>query len=661
MLGALRLLSSLSILALIIFAILAPTISVLQASDVDGMVYVVIPRSFVSWLESQGYSLGSLFVAMISPSDYEGYSHWLRDVVGRRLELDFRRVARSWLNFYQSDEGRKSLQTSPPIPTISITITLSRDTGDRVLECIAHYTYSTIDYFVEKGLSLREAVESTRRDPLAHLRRPLVITLAPRMPKGEFKPTCADITPAVEDMKKAMDRIIGVARENTDIVETLGTTLQSTCPEYFTSIWWTSLYESRDNPPEGWMKNIYRVDGKQIPDEYKRSAWRAYATNYSKAYYYRVDKFTLESAKAVTLYELSFRTHAAHLHLKEKLYYMDIWIDRIFKALYGPYNTIDPIYRWRDYHENNPSAVTWWTDYQPFFGARMENPNKKPFSGDGYFVVLKSRYYKHGVTILGFIFVGEESLTTDIESGAGFSVTHESPTRYVGIKTTHRYLADGMLIRLDTSRVWVSFGGVSCEYWRVIPINGMVPIYEVNVDFSDAKLFSSEPPFYDEVLYSATVRTVYATQVSNVKKDTVLYNDSNRAIATRARDPNLASIVANIFLNVVDYVFANLVCSPSNPVCLFFSLIAGSFVSYAYEDLENVAIFYDFKLTPYKDVDYASVWIDKVTLRYSNNTYASLGWSPLMVEFRIYIDLGGGAPPCYKYCPYRTEGEGASR
>ncbi len=661
MLGALRLLSSLSILALIIFAILAPTISVLQASDVDGMVYVVIPRSFVSWLESQGYSLGSLFVAMISPSDYEGYSHWLRDVVGRRLELDFRRVARSWLNFYQSDEGRKSLQTSPPIPTISITITLSRDTGDRVLECIAHYTYSTIDYFVEKGLSLREAVESTRRDPLAHLRRPLVITLAPRMPKGEFKPTCADITPAVEDMKKAMDRIIGVARENTDIMETLGTTLQSTCPEYFTSIWWTSLYESRDNPPEGWMKNIYRVDGKQIPDERKRDAWRAYATNYSKAYYYRVGTFTLDQAKAYTLYELALRRSWVLVDLKEGLHFMDSWIDKIFKALYGP-ETVVPMYAWKDYPESNPSAITEWSDYQAYFGMRMENPNKKPFVGTGSFVIVESSYYKHGVTILGFYLLGTESLTINIPVNFDVFVKDTVIKSYVGIKTSYKYVGEGFILRLDVSRVWASFGGVSCEYWRVIPVNGIVPVYGVKMNLSDAKRFpDSEPPFYGNVLYSATLDTVNATYVSNVKAGTILYTESNSDIARIASDPNLASIVANLFSNALDYVFKNLACELSKPACLFFSLIAGSFVSYAYEDLHNIAVSYRFTLWTSNNVDYARIWIDKVTLRYANNTYVSLGWRPLMVEFRVYIDLGGGAPPCYKYCPYRTEGEGASR
>ena len=145
LLRVLRLFSSLALAVIIVFAITAPLASVLQAS-VDGRVYVVVPRAFVGWLEGQGYVLDSLFIATMSPLDYKGYSYWLRDVVGDRLPLDFRRIAKSWEEFYENNPD--VLKYSPPLPTVSITITLYKDEGDRVLECTAHYTYSTIDYFI---------------------------------------------------------------------------------------------------------------------------------------------------------------------------------------------------------------------------------------------------------------------------------------------------------------------------------------------------------------------------------------------------------------------------------------------------------------------------------------------------------------------------------
>jgi len=648
-------LRSFSIIVLIVFSILAPYLSLLQAGGVDGMVYIVIPRSFVRWFEAQGYSLGSISVAMLSPLDYEGYSYWLRDVVGGRFELDFRRVAWSWFEFYQSDSGKESLKTSPPIPTVSITITLSRYTGDRVLECVAHYTYSTVDYFIEKGLNLVEAIENARRDPIAHLRRPLVITLAPRMPKGELKPTCGDLTPAVEGMKKVMDRIVGVARGDAGgFVEAPHLMPQSSCPARYTEVWWSGLYSDRDNPPSGWMSNVYRYDGVRVPDEHKMRAWRAYATNYSLAYYYRTDDYSLEDSKAYTLYELSFRSGNPLTFIREGLYSMDPWIDRVFKILYGPPSSI-PVYAWKDYHESNPNTVTEWSDYQPYFGMRMENPNKKPFDGLGAFAV-GSTYYKHGVTLLGFYLVGTESLALNIPVTLPSSVSGDVIKSYMGIRTSYKYVGEGFILHLDVSKVKVNVGGVACEYWRVVPINGIVPVYSVRMDLTDVKVFdNSEPPFYDEVLYSATVDTVYYAYVSNVKAGTRLYEESNSDVARVASEPSLASIASNLLSNALDYTIANLACKSPSPSCLFFSVIAGSFVSYSYGDLHKIAIAYSFTLRADNDVDDAIVQIDKVTLWYANNTYSSLGWRPLMVEFRIYIDVVGAPPPCSKYCPYHRE------
>ena len=49
LLRALKLFSSLALAAIVLFAIVAPLASVLQASGVDGRVYVVTPRAFTYW------------------------------------------------------------------------------------------------------------------------------------------------------------------------------------------------------------------------------------------------------------------------------------------------------------------------------------------------------------------------------------------------------------------------------------------------------------------------------------------------------------------------------------------------------------------------------------------------------------------------------------
>ena len=485
LLGALRLFSGLALAVIIVFAIVAPLASVLQASGVDGRVYVVVPRAFVGWLEKQGYSLGSLFIAMMSPLDYEGYSYWLRGVVGERLDLDFRRVARSWEEFYR---GNRDVLRSPPLPAVSITITLDKVEGDRVLECTAHYTYGTIDYFIEKGLKLDQAVERARADPLAHLRKPLVITLNPRMPKSEIKVSCADLSPIVEDLRKAMGGDVRINGESSPdaMVAQDGLTQQSTCPAWFTEVWWSDLYNSINSPLSGWMSNIYYTNGSQVPDSLKLRVWRAYARNWSLAYYYKADSYSVENAKFITLWELSFRPPSnPEFILGEKVYWLDEWVNRVFKIFTDPYRA-GRIFEWKDYNENNPGAVVEWTDYQPFFGMRWENPNNKAFAAIGAYAVGPSDYYKHGVTIAGFIFLGKESLTIEnyISASIGLGVRTYNKA-YVGAKTTYRYLGDGILLRLEVQPVRVVRSGVYCGvYWRVIPVHGFIPLYSVTIDLA---------------------------------------------------------------------------------------------------------------------------------------------------------------------------------
>jgi hypothetical protein len=653
LLGALRLFSGLALAAILVLAIVAPLASVLQASGVDGRVYVVTPRSFTDWLEGQGYSLGSLFIAMMSPLDYEGYSYWLRGVVGDRLLLDFRRVARSWEEFYR---GNPDVLRSPPLPAISITVTLSKVEGDRVLECVAHYTYSTIDYFIERGLQIEKAVESSRADPLAHLRKPLVIVLNPRMPKSEIKVSCADLSPIVEELRKAMGGDVRISGESSldAMVAQDGLTQQSTCPAWFTEVWWSDVYNSRNSPLSGWMRNIYYTNGSPVPDSLKLRVWSAFARNWSLAYYYKADRYSVENAKWITLWELSFRPPSnPEFILGEKVYWMDEWVNRVFKIFTDPYR-VGRIFEWKDYNENNPGAVLEWTDYQPFFGMRWENPNNKAFAASGSYAVAKSKYYKHGITVAGFIFLGKESLTIENLITVDIVLSPGINKAYVGAKTTYRYLGDGILLRLEVQPVRVVRSGVDCGvYWRVIPVHGFVPLYSVTIDLASLRDFNNiEPPFYGEILYSASLDTVYYAPVYNPQPGTVLYRDNNSRVASTASDPNLASIVSNLFLTALELLIINIGCkaTPLSAVCTFVSLIASSVTSYAYEDLHNIAIMFDFMLAAGSES--AIVQIDKVTLKYANNTYVNLRWRPPMVEYRIYIDVSGGPPPCGNTCPY---------
>jgi hypothetical protein len=632
LLGALRLFSSLALAVIVVFAIVAPLASVLQAS-VDGRVYVVVPRAFVRWLEGQGYVLDSLFIAMMSPLDYKGYSYWLRDVVGDRLPLDFRRIAKSWEEFYKNNP---EVLEAPPLPTVSITITLYKDEGDRVLECTAHYTYSTIDYFIEKGLKLDQAVENARADPLAHLRKPLVITLNPRMPKGEIKVSCADLSPIVEDLRRITGGGVRVAGESSldGLVTPGGLAQQSTCPAYFTEVWWHDLYDSVNSPPGGWMSNIYYTDGSQVLDSLKLRVWSAYARNWSLAYYYRESLYTLEQAKQYALYELSFRPDSPTRLLREGLYSMDSWVDRAFMNELRQSPTPTPIYAWRDYHERNPNAPTEWSGWHPFLGIYMHNPNNKPFAVAGSFVT--NWYYKHGIGIAGFIFIGGEGVTpTTINIPVGAS--HHRYKEYAVVYSTYRYLGDGMLVRLDVARTQPIPGCGS--YWRVVVATPtIVPRQSVTLYLDIYGVLSTDPPLLRNLTYEKYEYTAFYRRLSNIQPGTV-YMNSSSDVANIVSNPNLASLVGNLLLNLLWYTAQDIGCplTPNPGFCRLFLEIASRLVNYVYEDLHAIGISYAIRVVAASYVSEATVWVRKTTLVYVNNTYFDIRYRPLMVLFNVSV------------------------
>ena len=634
LLRALKLFSSLALAAIVLFAIVAPLASVLQASGVDGRVYVVTPRSFTDWLERQGYSMGSLIVAMMSPLDYESYSFWAKDVVGERLDLDFRGVARSWEEFYRSDVGRRVLKTSPPIPTVSITITLSREEGGDILECVAQYTYSTIDYFVEKGLPVEKAVEATGQDPLAHLRKPLTITLKPRMPKSEIKITCFDLSPVLEKLKEAMDREVGLTTTGHVLTEATSIEVAQSCSG-FTEVWWTSLYNSRNTPPQGWYNNIYSERGESISDSEKLGVWNFYADRYSRAYYWPTTRYSNVTAKQATLAMLGLTS--------ENLYSMDSWIHRMFQHLYGRTGV-----RWKDYYENYGYANTYWTGCTPYIGIYMENPYDKRFTANGLLSVAQFNYYKRGIAVAGVIFVGNE-VSSHVHNAHSISVSTHGSRAYVTAWTGYYYLYDGLILRLDVERVTRG----SCQYWRVIPATTIMPIYYVVVDWGYMMIVRGrDPDFYRSILYSTSIDTVYNRYLVNVPRDTIVYSESSLDVATRVSNPTLASLLFNLLVEAVDLVIIeNLVCQ-GGALCRFFLSMIGGLLNYVNEDLESIAVIFRFYIVADNNVSSANLRIDKITLK-TTNAYSSIDWRPLMMEYRVYIDSDPDPPICYyPYCPY---------
>jgi hypothetical protein len=327
----------------------------------------------------------------------------------------------------------------------------------------------------------------------------------------------------------------------------------------------------------------------------------------------------------------------------ENLYSMDGWIHRMFQHLYGRTGV-----RWKDYYENYGYANTYWTGYTPYIGIYMENPYGKSFAAYGLLSVAHSKYYKKGIAVAGVIFVGNE-VATQVHNAKSTVVFIHGSRAYVTAWTGYYYLYDGLLLRLDVERVTRG----SCEYWRVIPATTIMPIYYVVVDWRYmTEVIDRDPDFYRSVLYSTSIDTVYYRYLVNVPRGTIVYSESSLDVATRVSNPTLASLLFNLLVEAVDLVIIeNLVCQ-GGALCRFFLSMIGGLLNYVNEDLESIAVVFDFNVRTGNDVSSAILRIDKITLK-TTNAYSSIGWRPLMVEYRVYIDSDPDPPICYyPYCPY---------
>jgi hypothetical protein len=326
----------------------------------------------------------------------------------------------------------------------------------------------------------------------------------------------------------------------------------------------------------------------------------------------------------------------------ENLYSMGGWIYRMFQHLYGRTGV-----RWKDYDENYGYANTYWTGYTPYIGIYMENPYDKRFTAYGLLSVAHFKYYKKGISVARVIFVGNEVLSQVHNAKSTVVFTHGSRA-YITAWTGYYYLRDGLILQLDVKRVTRG----NCEYWRVIPATTIMPIHVV-VDWGRMmEVRGMDPDFYRSVLYSTSIETVYYGYLVNVPRGTTVYSESGLDVLRRVSksDPSISTLQPASGSRRDSNNREP--CMPRWSFMQVLPIHDGGLLNYVNEDLESISVIFRFDIVADDNVSSASLRIDKITLK-TTNAYSSIGWRPLMVEYKVYIDSNPDPPPCdYPYCPY---------
>jgi hypothetical protein len=605
--------------------------------------------------EFKVFGKGFVNIIVMSPDRWKTYKFSTDDVVGKRVEIDVRDVVQDFVKYY------KNLTTGyrGPLLVPSISVTMFYFNGSQ--ECIASYVYTTRDFFMEQGLNEVEAGRRAWQNPMALFETVMfqkpVIRFRLKMPAGSLKPVCTDFTPALREFIDEWNKRLGV--ENTasnieilnitvslpergrdsvaSILPTVKAQTIGACKLYGSRVFNNILYMYRNNPPPGWYNNITGIS-----DGVKYVIWNWYASNFSKEYLWeQTPSCTSDGAVFSTAYLICLSikpsdnilpslcyTHYMWVLTTPGIYDMDAWLNDVKNAL-GIQNTVN----WRDYKDQlGVRSITTWT-WVPYLGIRVYNPYEKRINVFGSITLLGYRKVQRGISFMGIITwpQSEEQITGKSTSIA--CMFGNPCERYAVYWTGIRYVGDVMAVMYDVSEETIN----GKKYWVVTPVATVFPGVQTSIDYNSG----TPTGFIDKnLLYSFTYGASFNHTLisrSNVPRNTLVYRDSPPASGISADlGDKLMQLGGNIFLSTVFFAIQTLI-RPETLLGEFLTNLIGSFFSFAWEDLYQFAIFYDFNIMTEDYIPSVTISLYKYTLQYRAKPYRDIGYVPLLVIYEVYI------------------------
>jgi hypothetical protein len=605
--------------------------------------------------EFKVFGKGFVNIIVMSPDRWKTYKFSTDDVAGKRVEIDVRDVVQDFVKYY------KNLTTGyrGPLLVPSISVTMFYFNGSQ--ECIASYVYTTRDFFMEQGLDEVEAGKKAWQNPMALFKTVMfqkpVIRFRLKMPAGSLKPACIDFTPALREFIDEWNKRLGV--ENTasnieilnitvslperggdsvaSILPTVKAQTIGACRLYGSRVFNNILYMYRNNPPPGWYANITG-----IPDNIKYVIWNWYASNFSTAYIWEQSSTcTSDYAVAATAYLICLSlirntnwqpSDCAWFLMwgltAQGIYDMDQWLWYATKA-----RGFESTPNWRDYKDHlGVSSITTWT-WTPYLGVKVYNPYRKPIIVFGAISMYGGRKVQRGISFMGIITwpQSEEQITHKTTSIA--CMFGNPCERYAVYWTGIRYVGDVMAVMYDVSEETIN----GKKYWVVTPVATVFPGIQTSVDYNSGTPTGS---IDKNLLYSFTYGASFNHMLisrSNVPRNTLVYRDTPPASGISADLGNkLMQLGGNIFLSTVLFTIQTLT-RPETLLGKFLINLIGSFFSFAWEDLYQFSISYDFNIMTEDYIPSVTISLYKYTLQYRAKPYRDIGYVPLLVMYEVYI------------------------
>lgn len=511
------------------------------------------------------------------------------------------------------------------LPAITLTLWLVDEDGN---EYVLNEAFTSVHYYVSRGLEYHEAFEKAFQDPLAVVRE---------------GPTL--IIPSIESLREFLVRV-----DSTSVVGRLVEELgiggrKPTITSGSQDIVYVENYLLFPQTPPEFFRNKVSVLTPGVDDEWlENEAWQNFVRLYASAYLFKKSRFTTPKDVREYLSGPSWGWCSRDKYL--------VNFESILSTCLNP----SPAYSIAWNHTKAPG--TFFNFYKPYVITVVSNyQNLPPLEFNLVYGAAEAGYTKQGFTFLGVLISSSPTyyITQDTNSIGFLSSDWQQGIRHVAlvVPTLMQYNYDALIFK------WV-IGDYDQEYWIAMPVPILTPYYE-EVTWSSSESWSLD--YYDASgnrvwgtynyisnIYALLYNVTRALQSSEeVVRDVMHYQiPPNREIIDNSRvsayyPESLASVMFGVFMDLVSTLLGSLTGNPvASKLFSFLSNLIGYADTTFYGSAKQLLLQWRRTGTPQE----TPVRVVKITGANMNASYIQLGNVPLVAQYVVTIGQLSGPSPC---------------
>jgi hypothetical protein len=503
------------------------------------------------------------------------------------------------------------------LPAITLTLWLVDEDGN---EYVLNEAFTSVHYYVSRGLEYHEAFEKAFQDPLAVVRE---------------GPTL--IIPSIESLREFLVRV-----DSTSVVGRLVEELgiggrKPTITSGPQDIVYVENYLLFPQTPPEFFRNKVSVLTPGVDDEWlENEAWQNFVRLYASAYLFKKSRFTTPKDVREYLSGPSWGWCSRDKYL--------VNFESILSTCLNP----SPAYSIAWNHTKAPG--TFFNFYKPYVITVVSNyQNLPPLEFNLVYGAAEAGYTKQGFTFLGVLISSSPTyyITQDTNSIGFLSSDWQQGIRHVAlvVPTLMQYNYDALIFK------WV-IGDYDQEYWIAMPVPILTPYYE-EVTWSSSESWSLD--YYDASgnrvwgtynyisnIYALLYNVTRALQSSEeVVRDVMHYQippnreiiDNSRVSGAYAYESS-ASVMFGVFMDLVSTLLGSLTGNPvASKLFSFLSNLIGYADTTFYGSAKQLLLQWRRTGTPQE----TPVRVVKITGANVNASYSQLGNVPLVAQYVVTI------------------------